>query len=229
MRIFLLSLFLLICLPITTAWYYVTPSEPLICQQDTNCTIHFGCINETTLCTVDCNLSIYDPRGNILVNAESISPEPDGYYSYLMNTSLIPELDYYSGLIYCGDSGGGDMEEIDFIVTYHGRTPPPDFIQVLFILAFILVLCVILYTIFLLVRHFESKDMDLLDVLYMFGIYLTVFSLKYFNMEYMGSYIIDTFADLFIDIGSITHIILPIIVFIICFMKRRVELKEENV
>ena len=39
----------------------------------------------------------------------------------------------------------------------------------------------------------------------------------------------DSFADLFIRVGSVTHVLVPVMVFIYCFMKRRWELKEEDV
>ena len=68
----------------------------------------------------------------------------------------------------------------------------------------------------------------MMDVAYMFSIYFVVFLLNYYNTLLYGNLLINTLTEWFIDIGSITNIILPLILFFISYIKKQTEFKRQN-
>ncbi len=176
--------------------------------------------------TTKCNITIQYPNQSSLISNQDMT-RTAVYYNYTIQENTISSLGEYPAQVQCMGVNSG-YTSFDFLVTYNGKELPSDFIKVLFILLFIALISTLLYTILLLLIHFVKWDADLIDVAYFVGIYFAIFCLKYFNMEYMGSYIIDTFSDLLIEVGAFTHVVLPLIAFIISYIKRKMEFKKED-
>ena len=201
-----------------------------IAQQDKVLDITEPCFNNNTYCsgTTECNITIKDPKQIVVVDRVDMTNNV-GYHNRTLEGTQVNTSGVYEATVVCTDGEVNGFNNFYFKITYHGKEEPTAFTQIIFIAFFIILLALTTISLLLLVKHLEQTDMDMWDLIIMFGIYIGNFSMKYFNMEYMGSSIMDSFADLFIDVGSVTHIILPTIVFIYCFMKRRWELKEEDV
>jgi len=216
---------LLLVIPFVSA---TTDEIRFIGQQDVNLNITEQCFYNGTYCsaTAKCNIIILDPSQNLLINNQQMS---NLVYIHTYDFSLTNTTGVYESNVMCKDTTQNGFDTFYFKITYNGKEEPSGFTQIIFIIFFVIIFAVTLVSIIFLVKHLEQMDFDMWDLLIMFGIYFSNFSLKYFNMQYMGSYIIDTFSDMFIDIGSITHIVLPVIIFILCFFRRRLELKEEDV
>lgn len=176
-----------------------------------------------------CTLHLYNQTGSHIYIENLTTTEHTWDFTGNISGGNFSSTGLYSYIVQCNNSNYGGFVSSAIQVTYTGNPPPTDFIKVLFILLFVVILGIFLFSILLLVQHLEKMDFDLVNITTMFGIYFISFSLKYFNLEYMGSAIIDRFADLFIRIGALTHIILPLLVFIICFIKRRMDKKQEDV
>ena len=94
------------------------------------------------------------------------------------------------------------------------------------ILLFISILVLIIITIIKTFAEFMLKDLDFLDVGYSLCIYLSVFTLKYFNFIYGNDAVIDRFMDLFIKIGWLTHVLIPMALLAITMFLKKI--KEAN-
>lgn len=225
-RLILLTLIILL-VPLALA---TTDEIRFIGQQNTYLDITEPCFNNNTYCsdTSKCNITVKDPKQFVLVNNLQMTNQ-NAYHNYTLDITNTSSLGVYESTVVCQDGSYNGFDTFYFRITYHGKEEPVGFTQIIFILFFVIILAGTLVSIILLIKHLELMDFDMWDLLIMIGIYFANFSLKYFNMQYMGSYIIDTFSDMFISIGAVTHLILPILIFIYCFMKRRLELKEENV
>jgi len=207
-------------------FFYFSPSDKLL--------FYFHVYNKSdgNLINNDvssCGFHLYNSTGHEVVENTSIA-RSDNLIDFFVeiNETYTSKVGTYSYIVGCNTSVLGAFVSTNIFITYNGEEPPSDFVKVFFIISFIAILILIIVTIFLLVKHSEKYDVGLMDVIYMFSIYFAVYSLKYFNMEYMGSYLIDSFSDMFITVGAFTHIIIPIIMFIVCFMKRRLEQKKED-
>lgn len=225
-RLILLTLIILL-VPLALA---TTDEIRFIAQQSTALDITEPCFNNNTYCSgaSTCNITVKDPAQQVVIN-NLLMTNSGAYHNYTLSSYHLNDTGVYESTVICKDGIYNGYDNFYFKVTYHGKEEPVGFTQIIFILFFIIVLAITLVSIIFLVQHLEQMDFDMWDLLIMFGIYFANFSLKYFNMQYMGSFIIDNFSDMFISIGSVTHIILPVVLFIWCFIRRRMEQKEENV
>ena len=129
-------------------------------------------------------------------------------------------LGLYSFIVQCNNSLYGGFISSSVEVTYNGNAPPSDFVTVFFILVFILILALAIFALINLIQHFITQDVDLKDLACMYILFFAMFSMKYFNMEYMGSSIIDGFSDIFVSAGVWVYIFVPTTLFIFSYVKR---------
>ena len=63
--------------------------------------------------------------------------------------------------------------------------------------------------------HFASLDLDVIDLAKSMGIYFVLIAFYYLNSFYMGNISIDNFTLIVIRIGGFTHVLIPLIGFLI--------------
>jgi hypothetical protein len=210
---------------------FVNASYSYVFQKDNPADVKITCFDENkTLCScaTDCYLTINKPDSTNLIEGSQMTCGTN-YFNYTLNSSQTSDLREYNVISRCVGGTSNGYSTFNYLISYNGKEPPSDFVKVLFILGFIALLTIMLITLMFMLGHFAKFDVDLLDVAYMFAVYFAVFATKYFNIAYMGSELIDSFADLFITTGAMTHIFLPLVAFVVSYFKRRLELKKENV
>ena len=198
-----------------------------IAQQNVNLNLTEPCFNNGTYCsaTAKCNITILDNNHNILINNQLMK---NLVYIHTYDFNLTNTTGIYESTVMCSDTTQNGFDTFYFKITYNGKEEPSDFTKIFFIILFIALIGTLIYTFILGFVHLSRWDTDLMDVAKSMGIYFVILSISYFNMEYMGSYLINTFSSWLIDIGAFTHILIPIISFIMSYIKRRMEFKEED-
>lgn len=116
-------------------------------------------------------------------------------------------------------NGYGDVDGVvevwtyDFDVTENGRENPEGIIKIFFIIIFLIILIGAVFSILNCIGHWASFDCDIFDAGGAMGIYLSVIALYYFSQMYMGSSFIEDILLMFIKVGWLTHIFIPMFAF----------------
>ena len=113
-------------------------------------------------------------------------------------------------------------------ITPNGKPTPSGAVIVFFNFLFIVIvaglLSLLLYTVF----HFIALDFDARDLIMNISSYFTVFAIYILSREYLGNKFINDFMIFLIDVGALATVVLPIIAFVVCFIKAGLELKNQD-
>ena len=92
---------------------------------------------------------------------------------------------------------------------------PDGIVIVFFSIAFIIIMILIVAQLIISVGHIMRLDFDVVDLSKSLGIYFGLFALYMLEKVYMGSANMETFLVIFLSVGGFTHVLVPIIAFII--------------
>jgi len=192
-------------------------------EKDTNIRVTQVCSDSTYI-----NISsITYPNSSIAIsNVEMISSGNGEFYYYFNETYTSGRYDVR------GKSDGCDLDSNTFTtyfeITTNGKSLPSGAVIVFFNIFFVVIvggmLSILLYSIFNLI----SLDFDAKDLIINISSYFVVFAVYILGKEYLGNKFINDFLLMVIEIGAFTTIIMPIIAFVICFFKQRMDMKKED-
>lgn len=198
-------------------------------QQSTAVDLKVSCFDENnSLCTsgTNCYITIYKPNSNVLVFNKSMTYTTT-YYNYSLNTSQTSDLGEYTSVVYCSGNSDG-FTTFTYEITENGKPNPSSSVIVLFIIMFSIILFYLVFILFYGISKFATFDFNLKDIAYNYGGYFALFGIYMLEPQYLGNADINSFLLLFIKIGAVTNIFLPLIGFAISFIKRRMEFKREE-
>lgn len=194
---------------------------------------------------VTCNFHLYNHSGHPILEGALISH--DDHFAVDIGGGNFSTPGLYSASVHCNNSiintaGIGGFEVVNFVVTRNGNTPPSEFVIVIFSFAFIVILMVMLWGIMNIAGSFitlgiavkkkvlrEDQLINLKDLMYSWGSYFSCLALYGLSIEYLGNAMIENFLSMLIGIGVWTHILLPLLAFILYFfIGKWKELSLEN-
>ncbi len=127
-----------------------------------------------------------------------------------------------------GDTEGVDtIFAYDFEVTLNGNPPPEGIVVVAFTIIFLLIFTSGLLFFFQGLEQAIKFDMDLYDVLKIWGAYFSMWIFYHFSQEYLGNHFINEISRLAISVGSITHVFLPLVSFMVSFILNNLKFKQK--
>lgn len=138
--------------------------------------------------------------------------------TYTYNFCSTPDLGEYIVAGY-GDIDGTLTTWIyNFEITGNGKENPEGITIVFFSIFFLIALGTMTYSFITSIGHLSLLDFDVLDLSKSMGIYFTVFGAYMISKFYLGNPEIEDFLLWMIEIGAVTHILLPLIFFAISFI-----------
>ena len=204
----LIIILMLMCLlPLVVAETEIYKRNELIDLKFT-CTLN----NAIPSALTEYNITISYPNGTTFLNNVATTARGNGAFNYTTNFT---ELGTYKVLMFCYDgtysySGTGDYE-----ITNNGNDAPEGIVIVLFSIIFLIIVGFLLYSLILSIGHLASLDLDVVDLAKSFGIYFVFLGFYILSRTYMGNPDVERFTLLFIQIGGFTHLIFPIIAFVL--------------
>lgn len=193
---------------------------------------HFHVFNETNFImndTGECKLTLTDEKGNHLVYNQNLLYEEMSENGWGINISAgnFTTNGEYSLIVKCNTSTNQiGFLSFGFDVTTNGHHLPSSSVIVFYSLIFIIIivglLSILLYSIF----HFIALDFDAKDLIINISSYFGVFAFYILSQEYLGNKFINDFLLFLIEVGSVTTVIIPIVAFVVCFIKSGLELKN---
>lgn len=122
-------------------------------------------------------------------------------------------------------NGVGDLNHIDsawaydLTLTVNGRSEPSDNVVLLFVILFLIILGTLLSLILYNILHLIQWDFDGKDLTYNITAYFLLFAIYILSLYYLGNEFINGVLLLIIVTGAFTNVILPIIAFVMSYIK----------
>jgi len=175
-----------------------------------------------------CNVSIQYNNGSYLVNFQPMINMENGDFKYVLDTNDTSVLGDYKGKVYCIDGSYNGTGFFTYTITTNGNEEPTAGIVVLFTIIFLIIIggliSLLMYTVF----HLIQWDFDGKDLVYNVSLYLVTFAAYILSKEYLGNVFINDMLLWLIGIGAVTTIILPIIAFVMSFIKGGFDSNQPN-
>jgi len=175
-----------------------------------------------------CNISIQYNNGSYLVNFQPTTNMNNGDFKYSLDENDTSVLGDYNGKVYCIDGSYNGTGFFTYSITTNGNEKPTAGVIVLFTIIFLIIIIglisLLMYTIF----HMIQWDFDAKDLIYNVSIYIATFAVYILSKEYLGNAFINDILVWLVGVGAITTIILPIIAFVMSFIRGGFESNEPN-
>jgi hypothetical protein len=144
--------------------------------------------------------------------------------SYFINSGT------YSVSLLCFtlEEGEGDYLYYNFEVSENGKPSPNGIIIVVYTLIFIAIFFFGLIYFFKALEKFITFEMDLLDTIILMGTYFSMWIFYYFCKEYLGNAFVNSILEIAINVGSVTHVFLPLVGFMIAFIMTTLKFKQKS-
>lgn len=214
----LLGIFLISCI---SAYSVALDFDMMIQEQNTCFNIPMSCDNCTYM-----NITILFQNGTLIIENQAMTNlSSEYYYNYTFcNTTILGD---YMIITHYDEDGIYPYSETNFFqVTTNGNPLPSGAVIIFFNLLFIIIISGLLYLLLYTIFHFIALDFDAKDMIINLSSYFAVFTIYILGMEYLGNQFINDFLLTLIEIGAVTTFLLPIIAFIVCFMKQKMEFKK---
>ena len=207
-RIIIGLMLFFIVMPIATAELSYMRGEEL--------SLKVPCVDDGDFCSnaVACQITIFNPDGNTLVNDQPMENE-GSYFSYNLTSSQTDILGEYSAYSVCDSGTSTGSDTFLFYITSTGRERPNAYVVVAFSIIFLIILAVMIYTLFNILGHFLTMDTDIKDLAFSWITYFIVIAFYGLSLEYFGNNIVLDMVNTLMEIGIWTHMLLPLYAFIL--------------
>jgi len=209
----------------------VSQVSATIYEQSTDADLIIPCAYSTgEICSTSgvCNVSIQYNNGTYLVNFQPMTNMDNGDFKYSLDINDTAVLGDYDGKVYCIDGSYNGTGFFTYSVTTNGNELPTAGVVVLFTVLFLIIIGgligLLLFTIF----HMIQWDFDGKDLVYNVSLYLVTFAAYILSKEYLGNAFINDILVWLIGVGAITTVILPIIAFVMSFIRGGFESNQPN-
>lgn len=168
--------------------------------------------------------SISYPNGTVAVSGIQMTSAGSGEYYYdFTDTSLLGRYDVR------GISDGCEKTFATYFeVTLNGNKPAEGIVVVIFTIIFILIFGFGLIYFLKSIAHVIQFDFDLIDTAVMIATYLSMWMFYYFSYEYLGNAFINNILEVAISVGAVTHVILPLVSFMVSFIMTNLKFKQKQ-
>lgn len=188
-------------------------SAQLIYKVGDTINLKVPCILNSAPCSTAalCNLSIQYPNSSYLISNQKMNFNSGGDFNY---TFISNELGAHQCKVFCSEAGINGTSTFEIEMTGNGKATPEGNIIILFIIFFLIIIGGLVYTIIMSLGHFLNLDFDVVDLSKSLGIYFVIIAMYMMEKTYLGNVDIESWLLLLIEIGSITHVLVPFMAFI---------------
>lgn len=195
---------------------YVTNEPAFYAKLNQDIDIRIPCFdNNNSICTSgdNCQISVQYPNGTIFIKNDSMNYDT-GYFNKSILATRNREIGEHPVIVSCqGDANS--FTRFYYIVNLHGKAEPSGALMAIAMILFIILFSGFIIYLFVVIGHFATMDVDVMDVAFSFCLYFAILTMYGLNLTYVGSQLIDSILDWTIYVGAITHIFLPLIAFIL--------------
>ena len=209
----------------------VSQVSATVYEQSTDADLIIPCAYSTGQICSDagvCNVSIQYNNGSYLVNFQPMTNMNNGDFKYVLDINDTSVLGDYEGKVYCIDGGYNGTGFFDYSITTNGNEEPTAGVIVLFTIIFLIIIGGLISLLMYTILHMIQWDFDGKDLVYNVSLYIVTFAAYILSKEYLGNAFINDILVWLISVGAITTIILPIIAFVMSFIRGGFESNQPN-
>jgi hypothetical protein len=151
-----------------------------------------------------------------------------GTFDFSINGSNFTSTGTYCMNIVCTDGTDKTTGQECREVTLNGNPSPSEFVSVLFIIAFLVILYYMSYLVISNIGHLGQGDYDLSDLIKNISAYFVLVGLYLLELQYMGNELIGNILVWIMGIGGFTNVGLSFLAFTICHLRRTIQQKENE-
>lgn len=190
-------------------------------ETDLNFSVTSNFANNCTLTTINA------PAGKIITISQTALTN-QGTASFSVNGGNYSKLGNYCHNVFCTDGTDKTTGVVCYEVTLNGNTPAEGILVVIFVLVFIVVFSLAIFSLLNALQHVLSLDMDIKDTAFMMVSYFVMWMFYYFSSEYLGNKFINDILELAISIGAVTHVFLPLVGFMVSYIMQNLKFKQKQ-
>jgi len=165
------------------------------------------------------NISSINYPNRSVITSEVVMTKSGVTYNYTLDSTYTDSIGRYIVCGYGDPDGTIDTWCYDFYINGTGREDPSGIVSALFIVSFLIVMFLFVWLFVYSMGHAIKKDFDIIDLGFDFGIYFMLFSLFILQQQYMGNPMMDSLLNVFVYVGTFTHILFPSIFFFISMFR----------
>lgn len=174
--------------------------------------------------------SISYPNSSVAVSGIQMTSAGSGEFYYYFNFTDVSGRYDVRGI----SDGCENTFATYFDITFNGQPLPEGSVIVLFSIVFLIIVFFMLYELIMVIGHFASLDLDAVDLAKSMGTYFTLLALYALSQFYLGNPFIDSWMLILLSVGGLTHVIIPIIGFLISITigslkKKKVEFGTQRI
>lgn len=209
-KIYYLSLFIFVLLPLVTS---LQLDYEYKFKKDIDSDLKRSCYSSGAFCSASaaCNITIIYPDETIYINNKLMQNQNSFHNITLTNLNQYGE---YRADMSCSDSGFYGADTFYFFVNSNGQEPASSGVIIFFSTLFLIIIGCMAYSIIYSIGHIVRLDFDVLDLAFNWGIYFVLFATHMLSKFYLGDPNIDSLMLIFVNVGAYTHVIVPMIAFI---------------
>jgi len=179
--------------------------------------------NNATECILT---TINSPTSLIEINQEATRNSQT--FNFTIERGNFSELGVYEFNIECSNGGNVVSGNVIREVTLNGKEKADGIVIAVFTILFILIMVFGIIYFIKSLEHMFSLDLDLIDAVVMVSTYLGLWLFYYISFEYLGNAVINDFLEIALEVGGITHLILPLVSFAVSFIMTNLKFKQKS-
>lgn len=143
-----------------------------------------------------------------------------------VNGNNFSRLGFYSYIIQCNSSTQGGFSEFMFEVTQNGRYPASHNFLIFYYICFILVVCLMIWLLINNIAKLATLSFNIYDLSLTWSFFFCLMILYWLGVTYIMDENFTHFVGVLISITIWTHCILPLMSFIITFIKQTLDTQK---
>jgi len=176
--------------------------------------------------TGTCFLDLYNAIGNETLSNQLTGGASDYYIP--ISSGNFSMLGYTSFIIECNTTSQTGFANGIFEVTYNGKAPPEQNIIILYSLFIIALVVLLLTSLLSIIYNLINWSLDGKDMTFAVSVYFGLFMTYILATTYLGNQFIEELLLLFIEVGALIHVIVPIVGFFMYFFRSNLEKNRSN-
>jgi len=231
--LFFLGIFLFMTLvssepPVTTIQQFqegfiIEGSPQEFIKQNTDYQYNFFVYNisngaKITNTTTACFFYLANNSGEVLYFS-NVPYKIEGYFGLDISGGNFSDLGHYNYGIFCNSTTMGGALVNYFQVTTTGLETPEGIILIFFLIGFLIIIGGMLALTLNMIFRMLHLTFDATNLITMISAYFVMFGFYILETEYLSLEIINTILSILVDVGSIVFVFVPIIIFVVCYIK----------
>ena len=180
--------------------------------------------------TINCTFHLYNISGDHIVNSAVPYHPEDAYneWGITIDKGNFTELGIYSYLLWCNSTYFGGFDSVQIEVTETGNILPEGVIIIFFSLLFILLCFEMLGLLLWTILHLLELNLDAKDLILNVSSYFALFAFYILQTRFLEDKFMSDFLVFLLEIGAVTTVLIPIIGFVISYIKQNMKGGDHN-